>query len=142
MLLLIAIAVVLAVVLPRDDEDPDDPGAPTAPPMTLRERTFRERFALEVGDAVNVEGSPQDRAADSDRTFEDPLGLTPNASHLMQRYHMALFYFATTNNKDRHGTVVIRLVRMRRTSACTLRMNSDDAGILNATRWLLALSVQ
>jgi Leucine-rich repeat (LRR) protein len=132
MLLLIVIATVVAVVKTGDDENPV---APTAPPTTSLERTYREQFVSVVGDAVNVEDSPQDHAAEW-IMFEDPLGLSPNAPNLIQRYQMTLFYFLTTNNGEKpwrscnppHGN---------ETDECLyIAHEFDDMGNRTATRWL------
>jgi hypothetical protein len=132
-LLLILIATVIAVVL--TDEDPNDLRSPTAPPTTILEVKFREQFAMEVGDAVNVESSPQDRAADW-IMFEDPLGLSPNAPNLIQRYHLTLFYFLTTKNGDEPWRSC-NPPRGNESDKCTYIGNEYD-GIVdaNATRWL------
>ena len=84
---------------------------------------------------MNVEGSPQDRAADW-IMFEDPLGLSPNAPNLMQRYHMALFYFLTTNNGEKPWNSC-NPPRENETDECLYIANEfDDMGNRNATRWL------
>jgi hypothetical protein len=132
LLLLITIATVVAVVLTGDDEDP---GAPTAPPTTILEGTYRAQFVSEVGDAVNVEGSPQDRAAEW-IMFEDPLGLPTNAPNLIQRYHMALFYFLTTNNGEKAWNSCNQ-PRENETDECLYVAGEFDYdGNRSATRWL------
>jgi hypothetical protein len=124
-LLLLVIATVVAVVLTGDDEDP---GA-------ILEGTYRAQFVSEVGNAVNVKGSPQDRAAEW-IMFEDPLGLPTNASNLIQRYHMALFYFLTTNNGEKAWNSCNQ-PRENETDECLYVAGEfDDLGNRSATRWL------
>jgi len=49
---------------------------------------------------VNVVGSPYDRAADW-IMFEDPILLPPDAPNLIQRYHLVLFWYLTTQNGEK-----------------------------------------
>jgi hypothetical protein len=59
--------------------------------------SYRKQFVVEVGDQVNVPGSPYDRAAEW-IMYGDPLALSPEAPNLLQRYHLALLYYLTTKN--------------------------------------------
>jgi hypothetical protein len=91
-LIAVIVGVVVGVVTQVDQAQ-----EPTAAPTTILEGTYREQFVKEVGEQVNVAGSPHDRAANW-IMFEDPLHLEPEAPNLLQRYQLALFYFLTTNN--------------------------------------------
>lgn len=68
-----------------------------APGMASHEKSYRDQFVAEVGEQVMRAGSPYDRAANWIMN-EDPVSLSPDAPNLIQRYHLALFYFLTTDN--------------------------------------------
>ena len=55
-LVIVLLVVIVAVVVGVVTRDDGAPGAPTAAPTTMLESTYREQFALEVGDEVYVEG--------------------------------------------------------------------------------------
>ena len=80
-------------------------------------------------------GSPHDRAANW-IMFEDPLGLQPVAPNLIQRYHMALFYFLTTSNGEKPWNTC-NPPRENESDKC-LYIGNEIEGIVNAnaTRWL------
>mmetsp|Transcript_6396 Transcript_6396/g.11657 ORF Transcript_6396/g.11657 Transcript_6396/m.11657 type:complete len:586 (+) Transcript_6396:70-1827(+) len=65
--------------------------------VTLLEKRYRDQFVAEVGEKVNIAGSPYDRAAKW-IIKEDPFSLSPDAINLIQRYHLVLFYYLTTKN--------------------------------------------
>jgi hypothetical protein len=84
---------------------------------------------------VNAEGSPHSHAAEW-IMFKDPLGLSPNAPNLIQRYQMALFYFLTTNNGDKPWRSC-NPPRGDETDECLyIAHEFDDVGNRPATRWL------
>jgi hypothetical protein len=91
------VAAVVAAVVTQNDSGSQDP---TPAPTTLLESLYRQQFVNEVGEQVNVVGSPYDRAADW-IMFEDPVRLPPDAPNLIQRYQLVLFYFLTTNNGEK-----------------------------------------
>ena len=65
--------------------------------VPILEKPYRDQFVAEVGEQVNVAGSPYDRAAKW-IINEDPLSLSIDAINLIQRYHLVLFYYLTTKN--------------------------------------------
>jgi hypothetical protein len=92
-------AIVAGVVVGVVTKDSSGPQEPTPAPTTLLEKSYRDQFVVEVGDEVNVPGSPQARAAEW-IMYEDPLALSPDAPNLIQRYHLALLYYRTTKNGE------------------------------------------
>jgi hypothetical protein len=98
------------------------------------ERLYPDSFALEVGEQVYQMGSPQDRAAKWIMKV-DPLGLSPNAPNLIQRYHMALFYFLTTYNEAKPWRSC-NPPRENETDECLYVAGKFDDGNRSATRWL------
>jgi hypothetical protein len=100
---------------------------------------YRDLFFVasseQVGNEVDVEGSPHSHAADW-IMFKDPLGLSPNAPNLIQRYQMALFYFLTTNNGNKPWRSC-NPPRGNETDECLyIAHEFDDLGDRTATRWL------
>jgi hypothetical protein len=134
-LVIVSLVVIVAVVVGVVTRDDGAPGAPTAAPTTTLESTYREQFASEVGDKVYKEGSPYYRAANW-VMFEDPLRLQPEAPNLIQRYHMALFYFLTTSNGEKPWNTC-NPPGENESDKCTY-IGDEIEGIVdaNATRWL------
>jgi hypothetical protein len=93
----------------------------------------------QVGNEANVEGSPHSHAADW-IMCKDPLGLSPNAPNLIQRYQMALFYFLTTNNGNKPWRSC-NSPRGNETDECLyIAHEFDDDGNRAATRrWLAGI---
>jgi hypothetical protein len=134
-LVIVSLVVIVAVVVGVVTRDDGAPGGPTAAPTTTLESTYREQFASEVGDNVYKEGSPYYRAANW-IMFEDPLRLQPEAPNLIQRYHMALFYFLTTSNGEKPWNTC-NPPGENESDKCTY-IGDEIEGIVdaNATRWL------
>jgi hypothetical protein len=92
-------AIVAGVVVGVLTKDSSGPQEPTPAPTTLIEKSYRDQFVVEVGDEVNVPGSPHALAAEW-IMYEDPLALSPDAPNLIQRYHLVLLYYLTTKNGE------------------------------------------
>ena len=73
---------------------------PISSPSTSVEATYLKMLATMVGDSVYNPNSHQERAARW-IMYEDPVELGPYHPTLMQRYLLAAFYFATTDNISR-----------------------------------------
>jgi hypothetical protein len=91
--------IVAGVFVGIGTKDSSGPQEPTPAPTTLLEKSYRDQFVIEVGDEVNVPGSPQAHAAEW-IMYKDPLKLSPDAPNLIQRYHLALLYYLTTKNGE------------------------------------------
>jgi hypothetical protein len=131
------IGVVIGVVVGVRKKESPGPPEPTLAPTTLLEKSYRAQFVAEVGVQVNVPGSAHDRAAEW-IISEDPRALPPEAPNLIQRYHLALLYYLTTqNNKTRWNSCNPPM--SNETEFCTfqeVQWDNSYEDIPNQTRWM------
>lgn len=95
------IGIVVALAENRNGRDTFPPTqSPSISPSSREEKIYRDQFMKVVGEAVMQRGSPHDKAANW-IISADPLSLSADASNLIQRYLLALFYYTTTDNGRR-----------------------------------------
>jgi hypothetical protein len=98
-LVLAIIGGVLGGVLGRKSNNPSVMlVAPTLTPTTLREEQYYTRFANAVGNELVFQAGTPHRLAAEWIINTDPMQLSPQSDHIIQRYLLTLFYYQMSQN--------------------------------------------